>query len=88
MERANFGFRLSWKWRDGANAGKGDAMKLDIRHDPGGGRFFASIGGEEATLLYSEAADKTLKPIYSDGMDAPYDNAVDHRHNFCIAFLA
>ena len=35
-------------------------MKPDIRHDPGGGRFFASIGGEEASLLYTEAGAKTL----------------------------
>ena len=35
-------------------------MKLDIRHDPGGGRFFASIGGEEATLVYTVAAARTL----------------------------
>ncbi|MCH8113727.1 MAG: N-acetyltransferase [Proteobacteria bacterium] len=35
-------------------------MKLDIRHDPGGGRFVASIGGEEATLLYTEAGAGTL----------------------------
>ncbi len=35
-------------------------MKLDIRHDPGGGRFFASLGGEEATLLYTEAGARTL----------------------------
>ncbi len=35
-------------------------MKLDVRHDPGGGRFFASIGGEEATLLYTEAGARTL----------------------------
>ncbi len=35
-------------------------MKLNIRHDPGRGRFVASIGGEEATLLYTEAGAKTL----------------------------
>ena len=35
-------------------------MKLDIRHDPGGGRFFASIGGEEATLVYTVAGAGTL----------------------------
>ena len=35
-------------------------MKLDVRHDPGGGRFFASIAGEEATLLYTEAGARTL----------------------------
>ncbi len=35
-------------------------MKLVIRHDPGGGRFFASIGGEEATLLYTETGAGTL----------------------------
>ncbi len=35
-------------------------MKLVIRHDPGRGRFFASIGGEEATLLYTEAGARTL----------------------------
>ena len=32
-------------------------MKLDIRHDPGGGRFLASTDGEEATLLYTEAGE-------------------------------
>ncbi len=35
-------------------------MKLVVRHDPGGGRFVASIGGEEATLLYTEAGARTL----------------------------
>ena len=35
-------------------------MKLDIRHDPGGGRFFASLRGEEAFLLYTEASTKAL----------------------------
>ncbi len=35
-------------------------MTLDIGHDPGGGRFFASIDGEEATLLYTEAGARTL----------------------------
>ena len=35
-------------------------MKLDIHHDPGRGRFFASIGGEEATLIYAEAGARTL----------------------------
>ncbi len=35
-------------------------MKLVIRHDPGGSRFVASIGGEEATLLYTEVGAKTL----------------------------
>ena len=35
-------------------------MKRVIRHDPGGGRFVASIGGEEATLLYTEAGARTL----------------------------
>lgn len=35
-------------------------MKLDIHHDSGGGRFFASIGGEEAHLLYTEAGARTL----------------------------
>ncbi len=35
-------------------------MKLDIRHDPDGGRFFASLGGKEATLLYTEAGAKAL----------------------------
>ncbi len=35
-------------------------MKLVIRHDPGRGRFVASIGGEEATLLYTEAGAGTL----------------------------
>ena len=44
----------------GANAWNGDAMKLVIHHDPDGGRFVASIGGEEATLLYTEAGAKAL----------------------------
>ncbi len=35
-------------------------MKLDIRHDPNGGRFVASINGEEATLLYTVAGARTL----------------------------
>ncbi len=35
-------------------------MKLVIRHDPDGGRFFASIGGEEAYLVYTAAGAKTL----------------------------
>ena len=35
-------------------------MELDIRHDPEPGRFFASLGGEEATLLYTEAGARTL----------------------------
>ena len=35
-------------------------MKLEIRHDPERGRFFASIGGEEATLVYTVAGAKTL----------------------------
>ena len=35
-------------------------MKLDIHHDPDGGRFFASINGEEATLVYTVAGAKTL----------------------------
>ncbi|MCH9053463.1 MAG: N-acetyltransferase [Proteobacteria bacterium] len=35
-------------------------MKLDIRHDPDGDRFFATIGGEEATLVYTVAGAKTL----------------------------
>ena len=35
-------------------------MTLDIRHDPDRHRFFASIGGEEATLLYTEAGAGTL----------------------------
>ena len=35
-------------------------MKLVIRHDPGRGRFFASIDGAEATLLYTEAGARTL----------------------------
>lgn len=35
-------------------------MTLDIRHDPGGSRFVASIGGEEATLVYAEAGARTL----------------------------
>ena len=37
-----------------------DAMKLDIRHDPDGGRFFAANGGEEAYLLYTEAGAYTV----------------------------
>ncbi len=44
----------------GANAGKGDAMTLDIRHDPDRHRFFASIGDEEAYLVYAEAGARTL----------------------------
>jgi predicted GNAT family acetyltransferase len=35
-------------------------MKLVIRHDPDGGRFVAAIDGEEATLVYRHAGDKTL----------------------------
>ena len=35
-------------------------MTLDIHHDPGRGRFVASIGGEEATLLYTQVDAKTL----------------------------
>ncbi len=35
-------------------------MTLDIRHDPDRHRFVASIGGEEATLLYTEAGARTL----------------------------
>ncbi len=35
-------------------------MKLDIRHDPGRGRFFASLGGEEAYLVYTVAGARTL----------------------------
>ena len=35
-------------------------MKLDIRHDPDRHRFIASIGGEEAYLLYTEAGARTL----------------------------
>ena len=35
-------------------------MKLDIRHDPARGRFFASIDGAEAYLLYTEAGAGTL----------------------------
>ena len=35
-------------------------MKLDIRHDPDGSRFFASLGGEEAYLLYAKAGARTL----------------------------
>ncbi len=35
-------------------------MKLDIRHDPGRGRFFASRGGEEANLDYTVAGARTL----------------------------
>ncbi len=38
-------------------------MKLDIRHDPGGGRFVASIGGAEATLLYTEAGARTQAKV-------------------------
>ncbi len=44
----------------GANAGKNDAMKPVIRHNPDEGRFVASIGGEEAYLLYTEAGARTL----------------------------
>ncbi len=40
-------------------------MKLVIRHDPGRGRFVASIGGEEATLLYTEAGARTLDFTYT-----------------------
>ena len=35
-------------------------MKLDIHHDPGLRRFFASIGGEEAYLVYTVAGARTL----------------------------
>ena len=35
-------------------------MKLDIRHDPDGGRFVASTGGGEATLVYTVAGARTL----------------------------
>ncbi len=35
-------------------------MTLDISHDPGRGRFFASIGGEEAYLVYTVAGARTL----------------------------
>ncbi len=35
-------------------------MKLDIRHDPDRHRFFASIGGEEAYLVYTVAGARTL----------------------------
>ncbi len=35
-------------------------MKLDIRHDPDRRRFVASIGSEEATLVYAEAGAGTL----------------------------
>ena len=35
-------------------------MKLVIRHDPDWHRFFASIDGEEAYLLYAEAGARTL----------------------------
>ena len=35
-------------------------MKLDIRRDPDGGRFFATINGAEAYLLYREAGARTL----------------------------
>jgi len=38
-------------------------MKLVIRHDPGGGRFFASIGGEKAYLVYTEAGAKTQAKV-------------------------
>jgi predicted GNAT family acetyltransferase len=41
-------------------AGNADAMKLDIRHNPERGRFFAVIGGEEATLVYTVAGARTL----------------------------
>ena len=34
-------------------------MKLVIRDDPGRGRFFASIGGAEAYLLYTAAGART-----------------------------
>ena len=37
-------------------------MKLVIRHDPGRGRFVASIGGAEAYLLYAEAGAR-LSPL-------------------------
>ncbi len=40
-------------------------MKLDIRHDPDGGRFNASIGGAEAYLLYTEAGAKALDFTYT-----------------------
>ena len=36
-------------------------MTLDIHHDPGRRRFVASIGGEEATLLYTKAGARTLE---------------------------
>ena len=35
-------------------------MKLDIHHDPERHRFVASIGGEEATLVYTVAGARTL----------------------------
>ncbi len=35
-------------------------MKLMIRHDPGRGRFFASIGGAEAYLVYTVTGARTL----------------------------
>ncbi len=35
-------------------------MKLVIRHDTDGGRFVASLGGEEAYLLYTQAGARTL----------------------------
>ena len=35
-------------------------MKFDIRHDPDRRRFVASIDGEEAYLIYSEAGAGTL----------------------------
>ena len=38
-------------------------MKLVIRHDPDRHRFFASIGGEEATLLYAEAGARTQAKV-------------------------
>ena len=47
----------------GANAGNADAMKLDIRHDPDRHRFFASIGGEEAYLVYAEAGARTQAKV-------------------------
>ena len=58
----------------GANAGNADAMKLVIRHDPDGGRFVASIGGEEATLLYTDAGARTL-----DFTDTYVPEALRHR---------
>ena len=35
-------------------------MTLEIRHDPGLGRFFAAIDGQEAYLDYRQAGARTL----------------------------